>query len=177
MTEWYADTDSDGYGDADSTATVQCVRPANHYLSGELTEVNSDCNDANFAINPGVTETIADEIDYNCDGAELCYEDADGDTYGVNSSVVSADLDCSDAGESLTSDDCDDTNNEVNPATAWYKDADGDGYSDGVNIVICADPGADYYLPSELIATSDDCDDTDGSLSPKTLRYKDNDDD
>lgn len=97
---------------------------------------------------------------------EIFYKDLDGDGYsdgetlevcygsgniGQNEYVC---LDC------LTSTeiDCDDNNPLVNPATVWYKDQDGDGYSDGVTYVGCTPPDG-YYLPSQLMATSSDCND------------------
>lgn len=46
------------------------------------TESSGDCNDASAAINPDAVETVADGIDYNCDGMETCYVDRDGDTFG-----------------------------------------------------------------------------------------------
>ncbi|NCG22130.1 MAG: hypothetical protein GWP91_24200, partial [Rhodobacterales bacterium] len=40
-----------------------------------------DCNDSDNSINSGATELAGDEIDQNCDNLELCYADADADTY------------------------------------------------------------------------------------------------
>jgi len=60
----------------------------------------------------------------------------------------------------------------------WYKDSDGDGYSDGTTQSGEGYPPVGYYLASELLATSGDCDDTDPSTYPgatEVLDGKDND--
>lgn len=162
----YEDQNCDGlelcYDDADddlarlATATTVSVDLDcdDDYEAKELSVL--DCDDTNAAIRPGTGETVGDEIDQNCDGAESCYAwtDADGDGHaamGSISTVVSFDLDCGDAGEhtaaeraAVSDDDCDDSNaaryvgaveivgNEVdedcNGSLACYADADGDGY-------------------------------------------------
>ncbi|MEC7985360.1 MAG: putative metal-binding motif-containing protein, partial [Myxococcota bacterium] len=58
---WYADADSDGYGDPDNT-TYNCLQPTG-YLSQE-----GDCNDADSAIHPGSIETC-NGLDDDCDGS------------------------------------------------------------------------------------------------------------
>ena len=49
--------------------------------------------------------------------------------------------------------------------SCWYKDYDGDFYSDGNKVWAVSRP-EDYYLESELTATSGDCDDTIESMNP-----------
>jgi hypothetical protein len=44
-------------------------------------------------------------------------------------------------------------------------DADGDGYSDGTSTTDCLRP-TDYFLASELTATSGDCNDNDSTINP-----------
>ena len=51
------------------------------------------------------------------------------------------------------------------PQSNWYKDADGDGFSDGTTVLASTRP-AGYYLPSELTATTGDCNDADESAHP-----------
>lgn len=58
---YYADGDGDSYGDAASTTSTCDGAPAG-YVSD-----NTDCNDADGAINPGAVE-VCDGIDNNCDG-------------------------------------------------------------------------------------------------------------
>ena len=74
----------------------------------------TDCDDADATINPGVAEIAGDEFDQNCDGTELCFEDADLDGFRgtVQTTVSSSDLDCTDPGEAaigVLAFDCDDS--------------------------------------------------------------------
>ena len=50
--------------------------------------------------------------------------------------------------------------------STWYKDYDDDGYSDGTSYTGTGEPPSGYYLASELIATSGDCDDGDAAINP-----------
>ncbi|MBK7443654.1 MAG: sulfatase-like hydrolase/transferase [Bacteroidetes bacterium] len=56
---WYADADADGYGILDST-TISCFLPAGYAT------LFGDCNDANAAIHPLLTD-ICDGLDNDCD--------------------------------------------------------------------------------------------------------------
>ena len=57
---WYADTDTDGYGDA-SSSTTACSVPSGYVAD------DTDCDDGATAVFPGATE-VCDGIDNNCDG-------------------------------------------------------------------------------------------------------------
>jgi len=59
---YYADSDGDGYGNPNISQVV-CSQPA-----GYVTD-NTDCNDANAAIHPGILDIPYDSIDNNCDGS------------------------------------------------------------------------------------------------------------
>ncbi len=59
-TTFYRDADGDGYGNAAIT-TQACSAPSGYVNN------NTDCNDANAAINPGATE-VCDGLDNNCNG-------------------------------------------------------------------------------------------------------------
>ncbi len=59
-TTWYADQDSDGFGDPDTT-TVSAAAPVGFVADG------TDCNDSHAAIHPGAPET-QNGIDDDCDG-------------------------------------------------------------------------------------------------------------
>ena len=161
----YVDEDGDGY-----------------VVGGVGTD--QDCDDTDATINPGATDTIADGIDSDCSGTELCYEDVDADGYRTSTTVLSSDTDCSDAGEALatvTSGDCDDTNAAANPGAtevvgdsvdgdcdgteSCYVDADNDGYHTSSTVVSsdtdCSDSGE--ALASE---PDGDCDDTRSTINP-----------
>lgn len=71
-----------------------------------------------------MTEIVADGIDNNCNGEEVCYRDNDGDLYGTSTTIVSTDLDCTDVLESSDSTDCNDTDVLENPGQMRYKDTD-----------------------------------------------------
>jgi hypothetical protein len=113
---WYADADGDGYGNP-NVVIHACVQPAG-YISD-----NTDCNDSNPAVHPGVTE-ICNGIDDDCDGLTddadpgvtgqpTWYADADGDGYGNPNVIVHA---CNQP-EGYVSDhtDCNDSNPNVHP--------------------------------------------------------------
>ena len=106
----YADTDLDGFG-AGAEVSV-CSLSAGYVLT------NTDCNDANAAVNPGATE-VCNGTDDDCDGStdegvqSTFYADVDGDTYGDASSSVQG---CTaSVGYVSNSTDCNDNNAEVNP--------------------------------------------------------------
>ena len=104
LNNYYADTDSDGFGDINSTISG-CEAP-----SGYVNNFN-DCDDSSSSVYPAATE-VCNQIDENCNGAVdegvqyLYFLDADGDTFGSNSQNIYAcnlpigyvtnDLDCND---------------------------------------------------------------------------------
>ena len=170
---WYADVDIDGYGDP-TVSDVDCAQPLG-YVAADLA---TDCDDANPTTNPGVTDSVADGVDNDCDGFELCYEDLDIDSYGSATTVSSLDLGCTDAGESASSTDCDDTNASTYPGAtdavadgvdsdcdgleACYQDADGDGYGGTATIPSVR---ADCSGSGESLSSSD-CDDSNPGAYP-----------
>jgi len=88
---WYADSDGDGYGDADVSAT-SCEAP-----SGFI-ETAGDCDDLDPAISPAAEE-LCDGFDNDCDGqtddedsdisdAVEWFADYDGDGFGDSASSV-----------------------------------------------------------------------------------------
>ncbi|HND33821.1 MAG TPA: MopE-related protein, partial [Myxococcota bacterium] len=80
------------------------------------------------AIFSGATEEIADDVDSNCDGQELCYADSDQDGHGdANALRLSTDSDCLDVGESYGDDDCKDSDPMVHPGSF---EAPGNGVDD-----------------------------------------------
>ncbi|HJN76474.1 MAG TPA: MopE-related protein [Myxococcota bacterium] len=122
---WYADTDSDDYGDAASSTTA-CSEP-----SGYVSDA-TDCDDTDSDTYPGADE-YCDGHDDDCDGdideddavdASTFYEDADGDSYGNLASTATA---CSAPSGYVSDDtDCDDTDKTINPAASESCNGDDD---------------------------------------------------
>ncbi len=182
-TAWYADADGDGFGDP-SSSEPSCAAPAGYVAD------RSDCDDLDGAVSPAGTE-LCNSRDDDCDGtsdeddavdAAIWYTDLDGDSFGDPLSGAPA---CSaPAGSISDNTDCDDTAATVSPAgielcngidddcdtvvdeddasdtRTWYADADADGYGDA------AAPTLACAAPAGTVASSDDCDDTNGAISP-----------
>ncbi|MDG1483479.1 MAG: MopE-related protein [Myxococcota bacterium] len=191
---WYADTDTDGYGDADIT-DVACDQPSG-YVSDD-----TDCDDTDTTVNPD-GEEVCDGSDNDCDGAVdeddasdvlTWYADTDGDGYGDASVSTGS---CSQpSGYVANSDDCDDTDTAISPngvevcdgadndcdgtvdeddatdAATWYADNDTDGYGDaGITDVACDQP-------SGYVADNTDCDDGNNTQYPGADEYCNGEDD
>lgn len=171
----YLDLDGDGVGSAAATPSgdLDCSDALESSETG-------DCNDLNVSINPDEIDVPGDGVDQDCDGDELCFEDADDDGFGGTDTVASADLDCQDAGESGTSLDCDDSDEGISPAdveacdgsdndcdgnidesggNTSYLDADLDGYGGTTASTACTPP------PNHVVQ-SGDCDDSDDAYHP-----------
>jgi hypothetical protein len=182
-TDYYPDTDDDGYGDADAPATSACAA-----TTGMVTD-NRDCDDTDPRVNTRATE-LCDGIDNNCDGqvdepdaadAGTWYPDEDGDTWGVDGQAA---RDCVQPEETAArGGDCDDQDEGVNPdavemcdsvdndcdgqideqlLTVFYPDGDGDGYGAGTGTPACT-------APAGYSAASGDCDDKDKTTYPGAL--------
>ncbi|MEZ4235009.1 MAG: MopE-related protein [Myxococcota bacterium] len=113
---FFADADNDGYGDPAAPRDA-CLLPPGHVVNP------ADCDDADPAQHPGAFEIVGNGQDDDCNGSEICYEDADGDGYVTDSpgTIVSADGDCADAFEALATapaGDCDDTEATAHPGAA-----------------------------------------------------------
>jgi len=177
---WYADLDGDGYSDG-TTDTSSCTRPTDYYLASELTAITGDCDDTSGTAYPGATEILDDSIDQDCDGSDQTsgattwYRDSDTDGYGNPIDTVQSVT--QPAGYVSDNTDCDDTDVNEHPNQTWYSDGDGDGYSNGTtNTASCTRP-PNYYIASELTATTGDCDDVDSDEHPGQTWYHDSDGD
>ena len=154
---WYADADSDGYGDA-SASSVACDQPSG-YISDD-----SDCDDGDAATHPGATE-VCDGSDNDCDSsidedasdASTWYADSDSDGYG-DASTSSASCD-QPSGYVEDDSDCDDTDADVNPDALEICDSadnDCDGSTDESDA--WWDESWTYRIPVTLTASSYDVD-------------------
>ena len=61
-TDWWPDTDQDGFGDLAATPVNQCDAPLDHV------DNNGDCLDSNPFVNPDQPETPGNSLDDNCNG-------------------------------------------------------------------------------------------------------------
>jgi large repetitive protein len=187
-TEYFMDSDQDGYG---KNSKWLCALPS----ESTYVVASGDCNDEEAAVNPAAEEHPADGIDSNCDDLDLCYLDVDDDGIGGTGTALSGDLTCTETdqqtGFPLSSDshDCDDSKSDVFPGasevcdgydnncdgsidfgdeelegdTDFFPDGDSDGYGspDELAVVACSDSVVDGY-----VTNSDDCNDADGDISP-----------
>ncbi len=154
---FYADADSDGYGDP-AAAVVACAAP-----SGTVADA-TDCDDTDDAIHPGADE-LCNDVDDDCDGtideddaidAPTWYIDSDSDGYGAEGSDVVQCLAPAQGAEQ--GGDCDDEDARYHPGAAES----------------CADP-ADYNCDGSVGYADDDgdgwaaceeCDDADAAVHP-----------
>jgi hypothetical protein len=177
---WYTDGDQDGYGDPEDPLTA-CDQPSQRVGNSD------DCDDGDELVNPDAQE-LCNGADDNCDGnvdgsaadAEAWFPDADGDGFGDASQPaytcdspeghVADGQDCDDADplvnpEALElcngiDDDCNGSIDEEGAAEdVWYPDGDGDGYGDASQPLYACD------APAGHVADSQDCDDTDPTLT------------
>lgn len=165
---WYADTDSDGFGDPNNT-TSSCTQPAGFVNN------NTDCNDNNNQIHPNATE-VCDGVDNNCvsgidEGVQnTYYQDADNDGFGDPNNSTTA---CSQpTGFVNNNTDCNDNDALEQPNQIWYQDADADGFGNGTTIISCTRP-FNYYTTDELINPNTDCDDTNNQIHPNATEVCD----
>ncbi len=171
-TTWYADFDSDTFGNP-ALSTTACSAPPNYIADA------GDCDDLNAAVNPGATE-ICDQADNDCNGQvdegaaapSNWHADLDGDSYGNPTLYVTA---CTPPpGYISDSSDCDDLDATSNPGASevcdgadnncaagideglgstFYADIDGDSYGDSTNPLLACS------LPAGASVNSLDCDD------------------
>jgi hypothetical protein len=152
---WYADTDSDGYGDP-GTSTSDCSQPSGYVSDGQ------DCDDTDGDTWPGAAAS---------DSTTDCMTDADGDGYGDDdpATEVTAGTDCDDGDASISpaaaeapgdavDQDCDD-------AELCYADNDDDGYTDGTTVA-SGDTDCDDAGEGTVAAGGGDCDDDDARTWP-----------
>ena len=150
---------------------------------GDGAFAGADCNDSDSSIRPNATE-ICNDVDDDCDGVidedvrGTYYRDADGDTFGSPTDMISScsrpdgyvenDADCNDRAAEARPDgeevcdgldnDCDGTTDDI---PGYWPDEDGDGFgTTGEPVSVCA-PMPEGYAPNEA-----DCDDGDPTVNP-----------
>ena len=162
QTTFFADTDSDGFGDAANT-TLACTAPVG-FVSND-----DDCDDTNAAINPLAIE-ICDGVDNDCDLSIDEGFDTDGDGF------TSCNGDCNDTNNTVfpgAPELCDNLDNDCDLAidegvqTIFYADTDGDGFGDATNTTLAC------TAPVGFVSNDDDCDDTNSAINPGALEICD----
>ena len=173
---FYLDSDSDGFGNINITATG-CTPPAGYVLN------SADCNDGSFSTNPLASE-LCNTIDDNCntlidEGVQLAfYLDADGDTFGGNIFVigctapvgfVSNNADCNDASifvNPLATEICNNIDDNCNiqidegVLITFYPDFDNDGFGNSNTFIQAC------TAPNGFTTLGGDCNDTTAFVSP-----------
>ena len=186
-----ADPDQDGFTDGSSVLSedTDCADP------GELPAeaATGDCDPESESVFPGAEEVVADGVDQDCNGGDLCYADQDDDGFAdTRTTIESTDLDCEDSEEATATQpdgDCADDNPEIHPAAdeicdgwdndcderididavdqgTWYPDLDGDGFGDSLS------PTVDCFAPFGYIEDGSDCDDADADIFPGAEEIK-----
>ena len=149
---YFADGDGDGFGDP-MAPKVTCDVPEG------FIDNDGDCDDTDAMVNPDAEDVIADGLDSDCDTIELCYEDLDGDGFGIENTVELTDdgnggLDCAVAvGTSDNWSDCDDTNADINPDALEICDGgvdnDCNGMADDADSNTDLTTGMSYFVDAD----------------------------
>ena len=193
---YYADTDEDGFGDANSIITDCSETPPMGYVANM-----DDCDDTTASINPNAPESC-DGIDNNCNGIPddvpepfVYYADLDNDGYTDNSNIIdtcatSAPTGYTSSPSQMT--DCDDNNPNINPGmnetcdgidnncsgeaddgltqNTYYADTDNDTFGDADNTTTTCDTSP----PAGFVTDNTDCDDTNDEIYPGATETADN---
>ena len=138
IVEYCEDGDGDGVGSDVSIETCEEVAPTGYV---ECT-VETDCDDGDGTSYPGADE-LCDDVDHDCDpladpvnglDANSWWPDLDGDTYGDADGAEF--IDCATeapAGYSGDNEDCDDTDEDINPDGVEACNAEDDDCDDSVD--------------------------------------------
>ena len=189
--DWYADTDSDGFG---AGASLDDCDPPAGSVDNDL-----DCDDLNADVFPDAPE-VCNELDDDCDGdiddadanldltsATTWHHDSDGDGYG---SVSDTTLSCEPPDSTFIADgtDCDDSNAAYNPGATEVcdgEDNDCDFAIDDADASLDPTSATEWHhdrdsdgfgaaavgattciAPSGMVVDDRDCDDGDAEIHP-----------
>ncbi|MHC4268581.1 MAG: MopE-related protein [Planctomycetota bacterium] len=168
-TTFYADSDSDGYGDPNAT-TDACQQP-----SGYVTD-NTDCDDNDVNEHPGQTWYKDSDNDGYSDGTTDTASCTRPSGYKIAIELTATTGDCNDdvlfinpAAQEI----CDGVDNNCNGQidegvmTTYYHDVDTDGYGNP------NDTTGACQQPSGYVTDNTDCDDDDVNEHPNQTWYKD----
>ncbi len=159
--DWYADTDNDGFGNA-ASSIVSCTTPVGYVLT------SNDCDDTAVSINPSATEVCGNGVDEDCSGSDLnCGGGVDADGDGFSSPI-----DCNDNNASIypgATEICFDNQDNncsgvVDEGCISNVDADGDGFVAGFD---CNDANP-AINPASAEFCNDLDDDCDGIVDDST---------
>ena len=158
------DDDDDGFLDASGDTRLSPDPDCDDPSEALATAPTTDCNDASASIFPGATEVVDDRVDQDCSGGDLCWRDADDDSWrpDATATVASADLDCTDPGEGVTLDrvgDCNDADPLVRPGSGEPVGDEIDGNCDGAELCY-ADLDRDGFVPlneATILSADTDC--------------------
>jgi hypothetical protein len=179
---YYADSDSDNFGNFNSTL-ASCTVPVGYLLN------TTDCNDTNANINPNATE-ICNTFDDDCDGLTnegitfiTYYADNDADGFGNPNASLSAcsppagyvtnNSDCNDANAiikpgavelcNLVDDNCNGLVNEGLVFANYYIDTDQDGFGAGAATSSCTPIFGNY------VTNNSDCNNNNANIRPNAV--------
>lgn len=116
VSTWYADSDNDQYGDANTSVTA-CSQPSGYVRS------ITDCDDTRSTVNPLGVESC-NQLDDDCNGTiddVLWYADQDGDGYGnLENTLIAVCQNVNEppSGYADNPDDCDDSDSLIYPVAA-----------------------------------------------------------
>ena len=156
--EWCDGQDNDCDDQVDEEFDVDGDGVSSCGDDGVLGTADDDCDDDDPDVEPGIWDGC-DGVDVNCnglvdedcdpgpDGDLYCYADGDGDGWGGSGTVVTADDDCDDAGESGVSGDCDDGAPGVHPGAIETPGNGVDEDCDGADQV--SDCDGPWFIASE----------------------------
>ncbi|RJO60409.1 hypothetical protein C4544_05050 [candidate division WS5 bacterium] len=165
---WYKDSDTDNYSDG-ITDQVSCTRLQGYKTYMELIAVPQDCyvpafktlcdcDDTNEFAYPGAPEIWYNGVDQDCDGCNDYDQDNDSfvhENWNEKADDCSQDIDgCCSPGIN----DCNDTDDYLNPDTEWHPDSDGDTFGNPTYAFVqCSQPSG----PPVYVLDNQDCDDND----------------